>query len=97
MTPPKHLQTCTWNELSSLFFLTEHEVPVGLRCNFSRKGKGKEKILEDKPEANRGWFSQTGAAQLYRGLGIRLTASAIVFTLALLTGESVDDGGWTEL
>ena len=33
----------TSNELSSLFFLTEHELPVGLRRNSSRKGKGKEK------------------------------------------------------
>ncbi|KAF9460708.1 hypothetical protein BDZ94DRAFT_1323842 [Collybia nuda] len=31
------------NEPSSLFFLTEHELPVGLRRNTSKKGKGKEK------------------------------------------------------
>lgn len=31
------------NELASLFFLTEHELPVGLRRSSSRKGKGKEK------------------------------------------------------
>ncbi|THH06601.1 hypothetical protein EW145_g3974 [Phellinidium pouzarii] len=31
------------NELSSLFFLTEHELPVGLKRNVSKKGKGKEK------------------------------------------------------
>ncbi|KZT10978.1 uncharacterized protein LAESUDRAFT_721398 [Laetiporus sulphureus 93-53] len=31
------------NELSSLFFLTEHELPIGLRRNASKKGKGKEK------------------------------------------------------
>jgi E3 ubiquitin-protein ligase HUWE1 len=31
------------NELSSLFFLTEHELPVGLRKAASKKGKGKEK------------------------------------------------------
>ncbi|KAK2463266.1 hypothetical protein APHAL10511_004921 [Amanita phalloides] len=31
------------NELSSLFFLTEHELPVGLRKAVTRKGKGKEK------------------------------------------------------
>jgi E3 ubiquitin-protein ligase HUWE1 len=33
------------NELSSLFFLTEHELPVGLRRSISRKGKGKEKQM----------------------------------------------------
>ncbi|KAF9012343.1 hypothetical protein BDQ17DRAFT_1232733 [Cyathus striatus] len=31
------------NELSSLFFLTEHELPVGLRRTTTKKGKGKEK------------------------------------------------------
>lgn len=31
------------NELSSVFFLTEHELPVGLRRAHSKKGKGKEK------------------------------------------------------
>ena len=31
------------NELSSLFFLTEHELPIGLRRSSSKKGKGKEK------------------------------------------------------
>ncbi|KAG5651874.1 hypothetical protein H0H81_007094 [Sphagnurus paluster] len=33
------------NELSSLFFLTEHELPAGLRRSVSKKGKGKEKQL----------------------------------------------------
>lgn len=31
------------NELSSLFFLTEHELPLGLKRNALKKGKGKEK------------------------------------------------------
>jgi E3 ubiquitin-protein ligase HUWE1 len=33
------------NELSSLFFLTEHELPVGLRRPVSKKGKGKERQM----------------------------------------------------
>lgn len=33
----------SFNELSSLFFLTEHELPAGLRRHASKKGKGKEK------------------------------------------------------
>ena len=33
------------NELSSLFFLTDHELPVGLRKAVTRKGKGKEKQM----------------------------------------------------
>lgn len=31
------------NELSSLFFLTEHDLPLGLRKATTKKGKGKEK------------------------------------------------------
>ncbi|GLB37041.1 putative protein with domain of Unknown Function (DUF913) [Lyophyllum shimeji] len=33
------------NESSSLFFLTEHELPAGLRRSTSKKGKGKEKQM----------------------------------------------------
>lgn len=33
----------TANELSSLFFLTEHELPAGLKKLSTKKGKGKEK------------------------------------------------------
>ena len=33
------------NEMSSLFFLTEHELPVSLRRTASKKGKGKEKQI----------------------------------------------------
>lgn len=33
------------NELASLFFLTEHELPAGLRRSSSKKGKGKEKQI----------------------------------------------------
>lgn len=33
----------SFNELSSLFFLTDHELPAGLRRHASKKGKGKEK------------------------------------------------------
>lgn len=33
------------NDLSSLFFLTEHELPVGLRKAVTKKGKGREKQI----------------------------------------------------
>ncbi len=33
------------NELSSLFFLVEHELPIGLRKAVTKKGKGKEKQM----------------------------------------------------
>lgn len=43
------LETLTYivgsNEVSSMFFLTEHELPIGLRRGTSKKGKGKEKQI----------------------------------------------------
>lgn len=33
------------NELSSLFFLTEHDLPAGLRKTVTKKGKGKDKQI----------------------------------------------------
>jgi mitochondrial fusion and transport protein UGO1 len=47
-----------------------------------------------------GWFvsRNTGIAQLYRGLGMRLGASVIVFVLALVSGGGAEeDAGWAEL
>ncbi|KAK0465246.1 mitochondrial carrier domain-containing protein [Desarmillaria tabescens] len=44
-----------------------------------------------------GWSRHTGIGQLYRGMGMRLGASVIVFFLALITGGDNSDGGWAEL
>ncbi|KIK71412.1 hypothetical protein GYMLUDRAFT_149905 [Collybiopsis luxurians FD-317 M1] len=44
-----------------------------------------------------GWFRNTGIGQLYRGLGMRLGASAIVFVLAIVSGGEDSDSGWAEL
>ena len=38
-----------------------------------------------------------GMGQLYRGLGMQLGASIIMFGLALFSGRDEADGGWTEL
>ena len=54
--------------------------------------RSKEK---DKGEEYQSWFRNTGLGQLYRGLGMRLGASVIVFGLALI-GEDTD-GGWAEI
>jgi len=42
------------------------------------------------------WWKHTGLGQLYRGLGMRLGASAVVFVLALFGGGD-GDGGWAEI
>ena len=35
----------TANEMCSLYFLTEHELPSGLKRSMSKRGKGKEKLV----------------------------------------------------
>lgn len=57
------------------------------------KGKEREVAVQEEED---GWMRHTGIGQLYRGLGMRLSASAIVFLLALVSGEDVDSG-WAEL
>lgn len=80
--------------------LTEErsDLPVTRQRRMSMSsGKGKERQQEIE-EVEEGWFRNTGIGQLYRGLGMRLGASAILFLLALLSGgEEVDGGGWAEL
>jgi fusion and transport protein UGO1 len=51
------------------------------------RGEGKERA---------GRFWNTGIGQLYRGLGMRLGASGIVFLLGVLSGGD-REGGWAEL
>lgn len=43
------------------------------------------------------WLRRTGVGQLYRGLGMRLAASVIVFLLAVVGGGEDVEGGWAEL
>ncbi|KAJ3749950.1 mitochondrial carrier domain-containing protein [Lentinula detonsa] len=59
----------------------------------SRTGT-KDEFVHAKDE---GWFRNTGIGQLYRGLGMRLGASVIVFILAIVSGREDSDSGWAEL
>ena len=62
--------------------------------------KGKEKDEEAEPQERdeyQSWWRNTGLGQLYRGLGMRLGASAIVFGLTLFGGGEEVDGGWAEI
>ena len=51
---------------------------------------------EDSDE-DESWLRSTGVGQLYRGLGMRVGASVIVFILTLLNGGEDVDSGWAEL
>ncbi|KAF8971459.1 mitochondrial carrier domain-containing protein [Flammula alnicola] len=76
------------------------------RRRMSSKGKekaregtaaeGEKETVEERDEYQ-SWFRNTGLGQLYRGLGMRLGASAIVFGLALIGGGDEADGGWAEI
>ncbi|KAJ7356974.1 mitochondrial carrier domain-containing protein [Mycena albidolilacea] len=66
-----------------------------------RLSKGKERAGSEEAPAPDGeeqsWMRSTGIGQLYRGFGMRLGASVIVFALALFSGGDEADGGWAEL
>lgn len=71
------------------------------RKSLSAKGKAtagkvvEEERLTDVEEG--GWLKSTGIGQLYRGLGMRVSASVVVFLLVSLYGGDEPDVGWTEL
>lgn len=73
------------------------------RRRLSTKGKEKAKggdaagVDEEGQDEYQSWFRNTGLGQLYRGLGMRLGASAIVFGLALIGGGDDAEGGWAEI
>ncbi|EIW86536.1 mitochondrial carrier [Coniophora puteana RWD-64-598 SS2] len=55
----------------------------------------RKKRTEEEAE-NDNWRRHTGIGQLYRGLGMRLSASVIVFLLSTVNGDETD-AGWAEL
>lgn len=62
----------------------------------STKGGEKEEKddTDDEPES---MWKNTGLGQLYRGLGMRLGASAIYFVLNLFISPEQADAGWVEI
>lgn len=69
-----------------------------------KKGKGKErdgadqkKGPEDDEVEESSWWRHTGLGQLYRGLGMRVGAGAIMVILAMVSGGDDMDAGWAEL
>ncbi|KAL0950756.1 hypothetical protein HGRIS_007524 [Hohenbuehelia grisea] len=66
---------------------------AGAKRSESPEGKAQEADDED----DAGFMRHTGVGQLYRGLGMRLGASAVVFLLAMFSGVNEVDSGWAEL
>jgi fusion and transport protein UGO1 len=106
------LKTCVemrpkpYNGIVDAFWhiLTEErsDLPIVRRRKRRNNGKGKEKegASDEEEEEYESWWKHTGLGQLYRGLGMRLGASAVVFVLALFGGGGdfgSSDGGWAEI
>ncbi|RDB28840.1 Mitochondrial fusion and transport protein ugo1 [Hypsizygus marmoreus] len=100
------LRPAPYNGIVDTFWhiLTEERSDLPIRRTRKRRGsqaslKGKERADAgtDEEVDEGGWFRNTGIGQLYRGMGMRLGASAIVFLLALLSGGEEGDGGWAEI
>lgn len=87
------LRPTPYNGIVDAFWhiLTEErsDLPITPR---RRHNDGTER--KDEPES---WLKNTGIGQLYRGLGMRLGASVIVFLLAVFSGGQERDGGWAEI
>jgi len=80
--------------------ITEERSDLPVRTHSRRrrsKGKGKDEVAAiEMEEEGSGWMQSTGIGQLYRGLGIRVTATIAMFLLAVLGGDE-PDAGWAEL
>jgi len=79
--------------------LTEERSDLPIKRPRRKRMVEKEKPREEEAEVvgGQGWLRRTGVGQLYRGLGMRLAASVIVFLLAVVGGGEDVEGGWAEL
>ena len=84
--------------------LTEERSDLPIRRRKRKSIKGKERAeenageneleMDDAPPSS---WRHTGLGQLYRGLGVRISASVIVLLLGILSGGDDGDSGWAEL
>ncbi|KAG6817625.1 hypothetical protein H0H87_006253 [Tephrocybe sp. NHM501043] len=100
------LRPAPYNGIVDAFWhiLTEERSDLPIKRTRKRRAsqsslKGKERAEQVDNEdigENQRWSRHTGIGQLYRGLGMRLGASVIVFCLAFFSVEE-GDGGWAEI
>lgn len=95
------LRPVPYNGMVDAFWhiLTEERSDIPLRPKRHRRKSvtAKTKAEEKEDDGQQSWLRNTGIGQLYRGLGLRLSASALVFVLAMTTGRDESDAGWAEL
>ncbi|KAG8715683.1 hypothetical protein FRC11_001311 [Ceratobasidium sp. 423] len=74
--------------------MEERSMPTMLRRRrMSSQGRQTEEEVKEKGS----WINSTGIGQLYRGFGMGMGASGVVFLLATLAGGDSSDAGWAEL
>lgn len=101
------LRPAPYNGIVDAFWhiLTEErsDLPLVPRRRRRKSVNARGKVPEGKAESSaegdedESWLRNTGIGQLYRGLGMRVGASVIVFVLTLLNGGDDIDSGWAEL
>jgi len=95
------LRPAPYNGVVDAFWhiLTEERSDLPIPRGRKRGGRHANTKHVESEEVNEegGWFRNSGIGQLYRGLGMRLGASAIVFLLALFSGGEESEGGWAEI
>lgn len=104
------LRPAPYNGVVDTFWhiLTEErsDLPITRHKRKRRMSKGKERAGAEEQQQqqqpaqdveDQSWMRSTGIGQLYRGLGMRLGASIIMFGLALFSGGDEADSGWAEL
>ncbi|KAJ7693676.1 mitochondrial carrier domain-containing protein [Mycena rosella] len=101
------LRPAPYNGVVDAFWhiLTEErsDLPIPPQKRKRRLSKGKERAgagAEERPARDgeeESWMKSTGIGQLYRGLGMRLSATVIMLGLVMFSGGDEADGGWAEL
>lgn len=95
-----------WNTMFSILTEERSDLPLRprrkrrheRRASRSEKGKDKEgSEAEEDAEEENSWLRNTGVGQLYRGLGMRVGASVIIFVLSMFSTDQSEGSGWTEL
>ncbi|KIP06926.1 hypothetical protein PHLGIDRAFT_127964 [Phlebiopsis gigantea 11061_1 CR5-6] len=93
------LRPVPYNGMVDAFWhiLTEERSDIPLQPTRRRRKSVGSKAKVEEEENRERWMRSTGLGQLYRGLGLRLGASVVVFVLALLGAKEEADAGWAEL
>ncbi|GJE85910.1 mitochondrial carrier [Phanerochaete sordida] len=99
LRPCVELRPVPYNGMVDAFWhiVTEERSDIPLKPKRHRRKSVTTKGKAPEEPEKESWMRNTGVGQLYRGLGLRLGASLLVFVLAMTTGRDEPDAGWAEL